>query len=113
MVCFALLSRPLCPSDISPAERGKPDRSAPGIPREIRFALSRPFRFAKGALAAAPLLWIPAFAGMTEGAGMMVVLIGRCFYCGGVAVVGGGWVGGDLGGSAGVGYVGLDYLEGG
>ena len=42
-------SRPLCPSDISPAQRGKPCRpSAPGIPLRSRFACSRPLSFRKG-----------------------------------------------------------------
>ncbi len=42
-------SRPLCPSDISPAERGKPCRpTAPGIPLRSRFARSRPLSFRKG-----------------------------------------------------------------
>ena len=38
-------------------------------------------------------------------------LAGWCLDDGGVAVVGGGWVLGDLGGTASIGYVGLDGLE--
>ncbi len=45
----SVAARPLCPSDISPAERGKPCRpTAPGIPLRSRFARSRPLSFRKG-----------------------------------------------------------------
>ena len=57
---------PLCPADISPASGGNPTASVPGVPRSHRFACSRPFRFAKGALGGLP---VPQFVGEGEGLG--------------------------------------------